>query len=207
MDAPLLLRDTRADFWQAALADAADRGVGAEAYLKTASRARSKFLDSGVVHNRDEFRRALLSVFESTGQFGLLLGGKNVGKSLLLSDLSHTPIIGEDDVLRAVVKIDARTCGTNLTAGLVAAIGNEDREQKRAGIWSGPRRPQSSREPQRESFWAALRANWPASVTLSAELPYAMGLKGSMEVGFSKSLPPVPNMALLDKVLKIVDDN
>ena len=31
LDTPLLMRDTSADFWQAALADAEDRGIGVEA--------------------------------------------------------------------------------------------------------------------------------------------------------------------------------
>ena len=61
MGAPLLLRDTRTDFWQAALADAAARGLGVEAYLDAASRACSEFVDSGVLHNCDEVKHALLS--------------------------------------------------------------------------------------------------------------------------------------------------
>ena len=87
MDAPLLLRDTRADFMQAACADAAERGLEVKEYLSVASRACSAFLCSGVLHNREEVKRALRNVFEATGQFALFLGGKNVGKSLLLKDL------------------------------------------------------------------------------------------------------------------------
>jgi hypothetical protein len=114
-----------------------------------------------------------------------------------------------DNVHRAVVKIDARTCGTNLTDGLMIALDDEEREQKRAGILWGPRRPQESREPQRQSLRAALRSVWP-SIKLAAELPTALsGLRGSAEMNFLKpsSPPPAPNMALLDQVIKIVDDN
>jgi hypothetical protein len=180
-----LLRDTHADFWQAALADAAKRGLGVKDYLTAASHACSTFVNSGVLHNREEVKLALRTVLEATGQFALFLGGKNVGKSLLLKDLSRASIIGVDDVRRAVVKIDARTCGTNLTDGLGVAISNEEREQKRAGVCSGPWRPQESREPQHQSLWAALKS-----------VSHKIKLAASS-----------PNMALLDQVIKIVDDN
>ena len=92
MDVPLLLRDTRADFWQAA-----DRDLGVEAYLTAASCACSAFVDSGALHNRHEIKCAL-NVFMATGQFGLFLDGKNVGKSLLLTDLSRATFTGVDGV-------------------------------------------------------------------------------------------------------------
>ena len=164
------------------------------------------------MHDRKEVKRELMGVMMQQGRFALLLGGKNVGKSLLLKDLSRASgsIIGMNGTRRAVLNIDARTCGTNLSKGLVFALSEEKLEQERAGVWLGPRRPLERRKPGYQRFFADLWARVPTLKKLAAELPIEVwGLKGSAEFEFSKRLfdPHASNTALLDEVLTIVDSN
>jgi hypothetical protein len=215
VDNPLLLRDTCADFMQAARKDAAERGVGVSDYLTTAYRARSAFLAMGAPCNREEVKRALSNVFVDTGQFALFLGGKNVGKSLLLRDLSHTSITSFDGVCRAVVRINASQCGTNLTEGLMIALVDEEREQVHSDVLYGLRGPQDMRGPEPQKMRRVLRSLLSElTMTLRAEAEAALfGVKGSAEIGFSKRFPGLEsptrnsNKVLVDRVLKLVQDN
>lgn len=150
---PLLQRGS-ADFMAAARADARDRlGLGWEAELSAAQTKAleksvhehlaaacskcSKFVLSGAVHDRKEIGSALEDMFRDHGQLGLLLGGKSVGKSLLLAALARrTDIVGADGVTRALLYIDAREFSTNLSAGLQAALLGERKELVRSGWWA-----------------------------------------------------------------------
>ncbi len=117
---PLLLRrDCTADFMDAARADAeALGGVSVQAHLAGASAACDAFLRSGEVHDREETRAELQGLLEREGQLALLLGGKNVGKSLMLRELAGAALTGRNGQARLFVHINARTCGTNLLAVL-----------------------------------------------------------------------------------------
>ena len=215
VDNPLLLRDTCADFMRAAREDAAERGVGVSDYLTAAYHARSAFLAMGALYNREEVKHALSNIFVDTGQFALFLGGKNVGKSLLLRDLSRTSISSIDGVCRAIVKINARQCGTNLTEGLIIALVDEEREQMRSGVLYGQRRPQDLRgpEPEPQNLRGALRSLLSElAMKVKAEADADLfGVKGRPEFSLSKSFPVLPtshlNNELVDRVLKLVEDN
>ena len=104
LKAPLLLRGS-GDFMAAARADArtrlglpmdgelsaqSERALEEEVvrHLHSVSERRSSFFRSRQVHDRSEVKAALQGLFVESGQFGLLLGGKSVGKSTLLSELS-----------------------------------------------------------------------------------------------------------------------
>ena len=137
MRAPLLLRDTAQDFMGAARADAAALGEPVAAHLARAAARCEQFLDSGEVHDRDELRRALLGALQSKGQFALLLGGKSVGKSLLLRELARTDFKGTDGVPRHVVLINARECGTDLVSGLRRALAAAVKEGALGGALQG----------------------------------------------------------------------
>ena len=144
LGAPLLLRGSR-DLMAAARADArAHLRLGADgaalseggalelegevqAHLRQAAQACSMFLDSPAVHDREEIRGVLNSVLLGNGRLALLLGGKFVGKSLLLQELAgqQAQAVGLDGARRALLYVDARSCGGDLTAGLVAALERE----------------------------------------------------------------------------------
>ena len=117
---PLLLRSSSRDFMAAAREDAGSERV--EGYLARASSACDAFLDSEVVHGREEVRRELLGVLRQRGQLALLLGGASVGKSLLLRELARAPTVGKDGVLRVVVLVNGRGSGADLAGGVVRAL-------------------------------------------------------------------------------------
>ena len=149
LESPLLLRRSR-DFMAAARADARERlGLppppqsagealaleeSVREHLASAIRRCTAFLDSGVVHDREELRGALEGVLGGSGQLALLLGGKSVGKSLLLAELARrTDLVGVDGATRAVLYVDARKFSTDLAAGLQAALeGETTRELERS---------------------------------------------------------------------------
>jgi len=84
-----------------------------KAHLNQASTTCSNFLDSNMVYDRENIKAALHSVLSDRGRMALLLGGKFVGKSLLLTELagSSKDIVGRDKNKRALLYIDARSCG------------------------------------------------------------------------------------------------
>ena len=148
LEAPLLLRGS-ADFMSAARADGRERlqqraggalgvsealvEVEVREHLERSSRQCSEFLDSGAVHDCEEIRAMLHNLLAEKGQLALLLGGKSVGKSLLLQELARQrkDIVGLDGARRALLYVDARSCGDDLAAGLVAALQREALEQQR----------------------------------------------------------------------------
>lgn len=149
LEAPLLIRGN-GDFMAAARADArarlrlkegqslSSREVQAleedvKAHLNQASTTCSDFLDSSTVYGHEEITTALRRVLVEKGRMALLLGGKSTGKSFLLKELagSSKDIVGRDKKKRALLYVDARSCGGDLTTGLVAALQQKAREQER----------------------------------------------------------------------------
>jgi hypothetical protein len=74
--------------WEAATKDAKAQGNTTDVYLKRMNLALEEFQNSGKVHDREDFYQFLGKVHTSEGQFLLVLGGKSVGKSLVLSDFA-----------------------------------------------------------------------------------------------------------------------
>jgi hypothetical protein len=71
--------------WEAATKDAQARGdISTEDYLESMECALEEFQEPGTVHDREAFFQFLKQVYESKGNFFLVLGGKSVGKSLVL---------------------------------------------------------------------------------------------------------------------------
>lgn len=149
LEAPLLIRGN-GEFMAAARADARARlrlkegqslssreaqalEEDVKAHLNQASTTCSNFLDSSTVYGHEELTMAFCRVLEEKGRMALLLGGKSVGKSLLLTELagSSKDIVGRDKNKRALLYVDARSCGGDLTTGLVAALKQEVCEQER----------------------------------------------------------------------------
>ena len=179
---PLLLRGS-GDFLAAARADARERAGlrGGSARLSRAAAAEAdasvrehvrgaaakcrEFVLSGRVHGRAELKGALEALCRGEGALGLLLGGKSVGKSLLLSELARrTDLADAGSKQRAVLYVDARRCGTDLCSGLAGALEEEAREQQLAG----PRRtqdeckgssPHDTHAPPPSSLKAALKGD------------------------------------------------
>ena len=103
--------------WEAATKDAQDRNMTTEDYLKDMYDAMDKFTVSGEVHDREEFYQFLNGVYANTGKLLLVLGGKSVGKSLVLADFekklqekrNYYPLL-----------VDARTfSGASLATGIL----------------------------------------------------------------------------------------
>jgi hypothetical protein len=152
---PLLLRGS-IDFMAAARQDAIARlpqGAGAEdveastaVHLVEAAARCSRFIQSDTVHGREETRDALVHCFRQQGQLCLLLGGKSVGKSLLLSQLARRrDIVGENGVKRALLYVDARVFGADLSAGLYEVLKEDEQEVVRSGLLRGEWRAQVQR--------------------------------------------------------------
>ena len=175
---PLLMQDSGA-FMAAARADARERlrlGAGAalsprdaaaveedaREHLASASARRLKFMCSNVVHDREEVQAALRGHFGDRGQLALLLGGKSVGKSLLLGELAKRrgEIVGADGAKRVILYVDARSFGKDLAAGVLAAVRQEERfQQKLEGTSSLSRKQQLLETPRPQDS--------PASVTVT----------------------------------------
>jgi hypothetical protein len=226
---PLLLLRGSADFLAAARADAQERaGLRGSARLPRAAaaaadeRARAHarsaaarcrdFVLSGAVHGRAELKGALEALCRGEGVLGLLLGGKSVGKSLLLSELARrTDLAGAGDRRRAVLYIDARRCGMDLCSGLAGALEEEAGEQQRSGALAGPRRTQDERKgppepltspaPLSSSLKGALKGEfWGAGVESEATL-------GTAALGGISSLATSAmqrNKAALERTLALV---
>ena len=149
MDKPLLLTHGSAVFMAAARADARKRlgmcedemSAKLEAnvleHLRDVNTAKVNFLNSRVVHDRTDIKAALVNFFAETGGIGMLLGGKSVGKSLLLEELvRNRDIMGEDGKTRAFIYIDARLVHDNLLKGLEKALTCERQELSTTEAWS-----------------------------------------------------------------------
>lgn len=98
-----------------------------KSHLASVSDQCSAYFDKGAVHDREELRDALKAMFELKGQLCLLLGGKTVGKSLVLAEMAKSrEMRGRDGLKRAIVYVDARTFGMHLSAGIMEALSDED---------------------------------------------------------------------------------
>ena len=73
-------------FWKAATIDAEKKNIATELYLEDLIKAMSNFKISDEVHDREQFYSFLEKIYEVKGNFLLVLGGKSVGKSLVLAD-------------------------------------------------------------------------------------------------------------------------
>lgn len=201
MTAPLLLRNTTQDFMVAARADAAALMVSVGSHLSTAAARCEKYLDSGEVHDRNELRCALLGVLQSKGQFALLLGGKSVGKSLLLRELAKMDFVGMDNVPRLVVLLNARECGVDLVGGLRRALVAAVQEGAIGGPLQGNSRTVKDRA--RNTATIAFLQKAVDSVQVALELPLVKDmLPGGSAVAALRAAMPLPsNTALLDGLL------
>ena len=218
---PLLLRGS-GDFMAAARADArvrlrlrknsrasAEVEASVRQHLASATALSEDFKLSSEVHDREETRAALEGSCRQTGQLSLLLGGKSVGKSLLLGELAQRKdIVGAGGALRAVLYIDARVFGMDLAAGLLEALDDEIVEVSRSGYMYGARRTQAERRGR-----VTARSRSPAlpvlnKVTLKGSLG-ALGLEGEAALGASPgaSLTIMQrNLAMLTRVVAAYND-
>jgi hypothetical protein len=142
LSSPLLLRDCAQDFMAAAREDAGSEPVGE--HLARASSACNAFLLSEEACGREELRRELVGVLGQRGQLALLLGGRGVGKSLLLRELALAPFVGKDGVRRVVMLVNGRQSGTDLAAGIMDALERATLKRRADGSLLGAR---SSRPP------------------------------------------------------------
>jgi len=81
----------RGILWAAAEADvkASDRGESVAEYLRRVKLSAAAFLDRGELHGRDDVMSILRESLSEKGQLVLVLGGKSVGKSFLLSKVAE----------------------------------------------------------------------------------------------------------------------
>ena len=75
--------------WEAVVKDAKERNITPEEYIKDVEDGIIKFKFSGKVHDREAFYTFLETMFRSPGGLRLVLGGKSVGKSLVLRDVKE----------------------------------------------------------------------------------------------------------------------
>jgi hypothetical protein len=138
------------------------------------------------------------------GQLALLLGGKSVGKSLLLAELAQrTDIVGDGGATRAVLLVDSRRFSTDLAAGLHAALLGENRELESSGWVArlglaglGQRRSQAGRPVDDPSATVT-------SASLSGKL---LGIAVKAKAAFAAPLTPMQrNMEALSRVVELAE--
>ena len=106
--------------WAAVEHDAAVMRLPPGAYVASAESGAADFFARKALHGRTETMATLTSLMGTKrGQFMLFLGGKDVGKSMMLRSLAATLRLGRK---HRVVHVDARETGSNFTKGIVAAI-------------------------------------------------------------------------------------
>ena len=213
---PLLLRGS-GDFMAAARADArvrlqlrrnsrasAEVEASVREHLASAAALSEDFKLSGEVHDREETRAALEGSFKQTGQLSLLLGGKSVGKSLLLGELAQRKdIVGAGGALRAVLYIDARVFGIDLSSGLLEALDEEILEVVRSGLLYGARRTQAELRGGVTARNRSLALPVLNRVTLKGSLG-AVSLEGEAALSASPGTPLTVmqrNLAMLTRVV------
>jgi hypothetical protein len=81
----------RGILWAAAEADvkASDRGESVDEYLERVEQSAEAFLDRDELHGREAVMSTLRGLLRKKGQLVLMLGGKSLGKSFLLSKLAE----------------------------------------------------------------------------------------------------------------------
>eukprot|EP00965_Chrysotila_dentata_P017064 566801-Pleurochrysis_carterae.AAC.1 len=106
-------------FWDAAEADAAKHEFASpELYLKHVIERRKAFFKESTVWDRDNLQETLRNLLSDTGVFALFVGGKSVGKTLLLKEIAKNFSKG---TRQRVAIINARRSGTNLAKGIFEA--------------------------------------------------------------------------------------
>ncbi|KAJ1433194.1 hypothetical protein B484DRAFT_429615 [Ochromonadaceae sp. CCMP2298] len=105
--------------WAAAKADAQALEITPEEYMKSVTTRRKKFISDGVLFDRAVLMDSLRNELDERGTFTLLLGGKSVGKSLILRSLAEE----YNKAGGKVVVVNMRLTGhTGLTASIVKSI-------------------------------------------------------------------------------------
>jgi hypothetical protein len=105
--------------WEAATKDANEQNVSTGDYLDRVSRALEDFQHSGEVHDREVFYQFLERVHKSKGNLLLVLGGKSVGKSLVLRDFAAK--LDESTKMWPLL-VDGRSfAGASLEVGILKA--------------------------------------------------------------------------------------
>jgi hypothetical protein len=113
------LLTARGLLWEAALADAGAHGQSGNAYIADVNSAAKAFVESKALVDRADTMFTLGDLMgTSKGQFVMFLGGKDVGKSLMLAKLAES-LTSQG---RRVVVMDSRSKGSDLVAGLVSAF-------------------------------------------------------------------------------------
>ena len=214
---PLLLRGS-GDFMAAARADArarlqlrknsrasAEVEASVRQHLASAASLCERFKRSGEVHDREETRALLEDSFRGTGSLALLLGGKSVGKSLLLGELSRRKdIVGpEDGLRRAVVYVDARVFGLDLSAAMLEALDEEVWEAVRSGLFLGPRRTQAERQGEAPATSASCAQTAATKVAVKGNLGL-VGMEGEAVLSAAPAAPLTTmqrNLAALNSVV------
>jgi hypothetical protein len=225
---PLLAQRGGAAFMAAARADARERlGLGAaaalsaeqagaleasvRAHLAAACTRCDAFLSSGAVPGREEMRAALMAMLGQRGQLALLLGGKGVGKSLLLAELARrTDMVGAGGATRVVLCVDARQFSTDLCAGLQAALLGGGRELEGSAWWGwlgghappalGQRRAQGSGPGGAD----ASPTSHAASASLSATLR-GIAVKAKLALAAAPLTPSQRSAEMLSQVVELAE--
>jgi hypothetical protein len=105
--------------WAAAQADAAARGLPCDEYVAGAKRAAKAFVDSNELVDRAATVDTLCDLAGAdTGTLVLLVGAKDVGKSLIVRSLPARLA----PLRRHVVVLSARSTGANLVRGIIDGI-------------------------------------------------------------------------------------
>ena len=126
--------DTSGLMWKAAAKDAAQRNVSVQEYVEDIKIHIRRFAVSDKVYDRKRLLKALDDAFSEPGQFSLLLGGKSVGKSLVLRYLqkryNNEGQVDVNNVKRLVLYVDARGSPGDLKTCLANAYTSLPLQQK-----------------------------------------------------------------------------
>jgi len=129
-DVHILLASDKSDtsLWAMAQLDAKAKGVTTDDYLASVQKELLDFFqkredDSREVWGRVQMLEALRSALATTGQFAMLLGGKNCGKSTVLKNVAGTAeILMETGQVGRVLYVDCRGTGSDLDTGIITAV-------------------------------------------------------------------------------------
>ncbi|KAJ1405284.1 hypothetical protein B484DRAFT_457106 [Ochromonadaceae sp. CCMP2298] len=115
--------------WAAATADAEALKITTEQYMENIKSNRDEFFKGDLFDCKDLMEN-LREALDTNGTFTLLLGGKHVGKSKVLETLAKEYNDAAQGLL--VLVVDMRK--TDLTAGIVEAVGKLNQETKWKGL-------------------------------------------------------------------------